>query len=136
MANSSILGGEHAAPHPRGTDVDALGPSDSSDSGSDVQTDRRRSALPDAASEGALPIPHGSTSDAAGTGERASADASAPQVDADILPTRVGTLPQDALDAAVSSDDPHMAAAHELASGDDSDAEDAEDPDTQDDERA
>jgi len=36
MSNSSILGGEHAPHHPAGTDVDALGPSDTSDSGSDV----------------------------------------------------------------------------------------------------
>jgi hypothetical protein len=133
MANSSILGGEHTPARPRGTDVDALGPSDTSDSGSDVQTDRNRSALPDAGSEGALPIPHDSTSDSAGTGERASADAMNPHTDADLLPDRVGTLPQDALDAAISIDDPVAASADELATDDETDAEDDE---TQDDERA
>jgi len=93
MANSSILGGAPAPAEPTGKDVDALGPSDSSDSGSDVQTDLNRSAMPDEASEGAFPIAHGSTSDAAGTGERAAADPAAPVVDADLLPDRTGTLP-------------------------------------------
>jgi len=124
MATSSILGGARAPARPRGTDVDALGPSDSSDSGSDVQTDFHRAALPDAASEGALPIAHGSTTDAAGTGERGSADPSERQSDADLLPDRRGILPQDALDVAVSLQDPHAAALDELAADEDSDAED------------
>ena len=68
MATSSILGGKRAPADPKGKDVDALGPSDSSDSGSDVQTDRHRTALPDEGSEGAYPIAHDSTTDAAGTG--------------------------------------------------------------------
>ncbi|MDM0022700.1 hypothetical protein [Variovorax saccharolyticus] len=126
MANSSILGGARAPARPKGTEVDALGPSDSSDSGSDVQTDLHRAALPDAASEGALPIAHDSTSDAAGTGERASADPSGPRADADVLPDRLGVVPQDALDVAVSLDDPDAAALDELAAGEDSDAEDDE----------
>lgn len=124
MANSSILGGLHAPSRPRGTDVDALGPSDSSDSGSDVHTDSNRSALPDDALDGALPTLHGSTSDTGGTGERASADASAVQDDADVLPDRVGTFPGDALDAAVSIDDPEAAAPGELAISEDDDAND------------
>jgi hypothetical protein len=124
MANSSILGGEHVPARPRGTDVDALGPSDSSDSGSDVQADRNRSALPDEGSEGALPISHESSSDAAGTGERGPADASAPHADADILPDRIGTFSQDALDTAVSLDDPEAASPDELATGGVDDAED------------
>jgi hypothetical protein len=133
MANSSILGGDHPPARPQGTDVDALGPSDTSDSGSDVQTDLGRLALPDATSEGALPISHDSTSDAAGTGERASADASAPHNDPDVLPDRVGKLPQDALDAAVSAEDPDAAWPDALATANYSDAEDDE---TQDGERA
>lgn len=123
MANSSILGGEHPPSRPRGTDVDALGPSDSSDSGSDVQADYHHTAIPDDALEGALPISHRSTSDVAGTGERASADASAPRPDADLLPDRVG-IPADALEVAVSLDDPEAATADELAVAEDSDDDD------------
>ncbi|RZL92692.1 MAG: hypothetical protein EOP82_09555 [Variovorax sp.] len=132
MATSSILGGERAPARPRGTDVDALGPSDTSDSGSDVQSERNRSALPDGATEGALAISHGSTSDAGGTGERASADASSPRSDGDVLPDRVATVPLDALDAADSIDDPDAAAPDELAAED----HDAEDDEAQDDDRA
>ncbi|MEJ7687364.1 MAG: hypothetical protein WKG52_10435 [Variovorax sp.] len=118
MAASSILGGDHAPSHPPGTDVDALGPSDTSDSGSDVQTDGNRLAIGEA-SEGAFPIAHGSDSDAAGTGERASADPAAPDEDRDILPDRIGMDPTDALDAAVSVDDPTAASVDELAATED-----------------
>ncbi|MDM0109332.1 hypothetical protein QTH97_30680 [Variovorax sp. J22R24] len=127
MANSSILGGEHAPARRRGTDVDALGPSDTSDSGSDVQSDRGRSALPDDTLQGAPAILHGSSTDAAGTGERASAGASTLRPDADVLPDRVGTVPQDALDAAVSMDDPAAASPDELAATGEDDAQDDED---------
>ncbi|SFM10278.1 hypothetical protein [Variovorax sp. OV329] len=93
MANSSILGGARAPTVPSGKDIDSLGPSDTSDSGSDVQVDGNRSALPDEGSEGALPIAHDSTGDAAGTGERASADSKSPELDADLLPDRTGVIP-------------------------------------------
>ncbi|MEJ8859786.1 hypothetical protein WKW79_34895 [Variovorax robiniae] len=126
MSNSSILGGEHAPTHPAGTDVDALGPSDTSDSGSDVQTERNHSALPDEGAEGAFPISHDSSSDAGGTGERASAEADAPDTDADILPDRIGTVPQDAMDVALSIDDPAPASVEELAASEDDDEEDGE----------
>ena len=116
MATSSILGGQRAPVQPGGTDVDALGPSDSSDSGSDVQTDRNRAVLPDESAEGALPIAHGSTTDAAGTGERASADPAAPRDDADVLPDRVGALPPG---TSGEIDDPGAASADELASEED-----------------
>ena len=97
MANSSILGGMPAPAQPPGKDMDALGPSDSSDSGSDVQTDLNHAALPDAAAEGALSIAHGSTTDAAGTGERASADPVPPVADADLLPDQtLSSNPDDA----------------------------------------
>ena len=120
MANSSILGGEHAPRKPRGTDVDALGPSDSSDSGSDVQTDRNRTAMPDESAEGALPIAHGTDTDASGTGERASAEAPAPEEDADILPDRIGTVPYDVGEVTDAVDDPAAASAGELAEDGDS----------------
>lgn len=87
MANSSILGGAPAPADPSGKSIDALGPSDSSDSGSDVQGELNHEALPEEG-EGALPISHESTSDAAGTGERASVDAVPPSMDADLLPQR------------------------------------------------
>jgi hypothetical protein len=132
MATSSILGGEHAPSEPRGTDVDSLGPSDTSDSGSDVQTDRSRSAVPDGSAEGALPISHGTDTDAEGTGERASADATGSADDADILPDRIGTVPYDVGEVTDAVDDPAAATAGELAqetddldTGDDED--DAED---------
>jgi hypothetical protein len=134
MASSSILGGEHAPPEPRGTDVDSLGPSDTSDSGSDVQTDRRRSAVPDGIAEGALPISHGSDTDSTGTGERASADPTAASDDADILPDRIGTVPYDVGEVTDAVDDPTSATAGELAedtdeagNGDENDEEDEED---------
>ena len=117
MATSSILGGKRAPADPKGKDVDALGPSDSSDSGSDVQTDRHRTALPDEGSEGAYPIAHDSTTDAAGTGERASADPVRSRADADILPDRTGTLPPA---TQRRSDDPDAAGADELADEDES----------------
>lgn len=88
MATSSILGGERPPEEPKGTDVDSLGPSDTSDSGSDVRTSRERSAIPEDAAEGAVPIAHESSTDAEGTGERASADAPPSAPDADILPDR------------------------------------------------
>lgn len=130
MAKSSILGGEHAPSRPRGTDVDSLGPSDSSDSGSDVQTDRNRSAMPDESAEGALPISHGTDTDAAGTGERASADPAAPMEDADILPDRIGTVPLEVGEVTDAVDDPTAASTEELA--DDTDDLDAQDEDSED----
>ena len=52
----------------------ALGPSDSSDSGSDVQGERPMATSPDNPAEwGGLPSQKGSDSDAMGTGERAGA---------------------------------------------------------------
>ena len=126
MPTSSILGGEHAPTTPKGTDIDALGPSDSSDSGSDVQTDFNLLAMPDEASRGAYPIVHASSADAAGTGERASADPSVLREDSDILPDRIGTFPTDAMEAAISIDDPEAVNVDELAVSQDSE-EDYED---------
>lgn len=95
MANSSILGGTRAPETPAGKDIDSLGPSDSSDSGSDVQSDAPGNASADEAegAEGALSTAHGSTGDAAGTGERASSDPRQPVLDNDLLPDRIGQIP-------------------------------------------
>lgn len=88
MATSSILGGERPPIEPRGTDDDSLGPSDSSDSGSD----------------------------ALGTGDRASAEAGLEEpTNADILPDRIGVFPDDAHEASSAVDDPDAASVDELA---------------------
>ena len=76
MARSSILGGERAAVHSSGRGADLLGPSDSSDSGSD--------------SIGELgPDQMDSDTDRNGTGERASADLRDSGSGVDILPDHV-----------------------------------------------
>jgi hypothetical protein len=73
MATSSILGGDRVPTAPSGTDMASLGPSNSSDSGSD--------------SVGALgPEELDSDSDAGGTGERASVDPLMAGNGFDILP--------------------------------------------------
>ena len=72
MANSSILGGEKAPAQAQGRGADALGPSDSSDSGSDVQGERRGIAG-ETGDAGGVPAELGSDTDAAGTGERGGA---------------------------------------------------------------
>jgi hypothetical protein len=104
MATSSILGGDHPPMEPKGTDVDSLGPSDTSDSGSDVRTSRERTAIPEDAAEGAIPIAHDSSTDAEGTGEGASADAPPPEPDAGIVPE--------------SPDDPYAGRPDQLADAD------------------
>jgi hypothetical protein len=100
MATSSIRGGERTPARPHGTDVDALGPSDSSDSGSDVQLQRRMPTAPDAPDElGAVTARRDSTTDASGTGERASAAGDAESADgADIAPRGVENLADDSGD--------------------------------------
>lgn len=74
MARSSILGGDLAPKQASGNDTDVLGPSDSSDSGSDIQGEPGLEGNYDR--EGRLGAGHtdqGSDSDRAGTGERGSA---------------------------------------------------------------
>lgn len=112
MSIDPLLGGSRAPAHAPGKDIDALGPSDTSDSGSDVQIDLRRTSL-DEGSEGALPIAHDSTSDSAGTGESASADPAPPEIDADLLPDRTGQLPGE------DTDDLDVATADSLADDED-----------------
>lgn len=90
MATSSILGGERVAPRADGRDVDSLGPSDSSDSGSDVRGERRMPTDPDNPGElGATPSRPDTSTDALGTGERAAAGADGPDDGADIAPDHV-----------------------------------------------
>ena len=74
MSKSSLLGGERAAKYAPGNDVSALGPSDSSDSGSDVQGEHSVRGEGEHADQlGSLIIDTASDSDSSGTGERASA---------------------------------------------------------------
>jgi len=90
MTNSSFLGGERAARYAKGRDIDALGPSDSSDSGSDVQGERSLRGQGDHADElGSLVVGTGNDSDASGTGERASATGRDVPDGSDIMPDRV-----------------------------------------------
>lgn len=92
MATSSILGGERAPLTPAGRGTDALGPSDSSDSGSDVQGERGFDALDDGQIGGDRADLR-SDSDASGTGERGSAVHDSDIVEgADIAPDRVGAI--------------------------------------------
>ena len=74
MARSSIYGAERAPARAPGRDTDALGPSDTSDSGSDVQGEPDlEGAGDDEERLGAVHTDRSSDSDSAGTGERGSA---------------------------------------------------------------
>jgi hypothetical protein len=110
MASSSIRGGERTPAQPSGTDVDRLGPSDSSDSGSDVQMQRRMPTRPDTPDElGALPAHRGSTSDAQGTGERASAAGDAEDRDGDdIVPDQTEDIGADTGEAGGAEDETEL----------------------------
>ena len=127
MAQSSILGGERAPVNPAGRDTDALGPSDSSDSGSDVQGERGFDAL-DPGQIGGDRADLGTDSDALGTGERGSAVHDTDIVEgADIAPDRIGVFPgagggDDRADDGAATDIDSLAADDEAADGD----EDAE----------
>jgi hypothetical protein len=74
MAKSSLLGIDRAPAMPAGRDIDARGPSDTSDSGSDIQGELDLGADAVGLPRGlALPIEHKGDTDAEGTGERGSA---------------------------------------------------------------
>jgi hypothetical protein len=92
MATSSITGADRVPTQPKGRDVEALGPSDSSDSGSDVQGELDLASPIDLDSPvyGTVQPGLDSDSDSGGSGERGAA---LPDEDAregsDILPDRV-----------------------------------------------
>jgi len=89
MATSSILGGDRPPTQSSGRDTDALGPSDSSDSGSDIQGERGFDALDDG-EIGAERVDQGSDTDAEGTGERGPAVLDRSVVEgADIAPDHI-----------------------------------------------
>ena len=115
MATSSILGGTKLPEEISGKDLQTLGPSDNSDSGSDAV-----GAYGDDAMSG--------DSDAAGTGERASAGGENNQANADILPDHVEQVASvDAdidLDGGAGDDFNDLGEVEELAGdGDELDAE-------------
>jgi len=90
MTNSSFLGGERAARYAQGKDIDALGPSDTSDSGSDVQGEFSVRGEGEHADElGSLVVNTANDSDSSGTGERASATGRDGPDGADIMPDHV-----------------------------------------------
>jgi hypothetical protein len=89
MATSSILGGDRQPSQSSGRDIDALGPSDTSDSGSDIQGERGFDAL-DEGEVGGNRVDADSDTDAQGTGERGPAVQDRSIVEgADIAPDHV-----------------------------------------------
>ena len=100
MARSSITGGERAPQQARGRDTDTLGPSDTSDSGSDIQgASRLKTDAEEGELGGATPVETDSDSDSMGTGERGSAVPGRGRDDADIRPDRIARS-KDVLDSA------------------------------------
>ena len=130
MATSSILGGVRAPVQSPGRDTDALGPSDSSDSGSDVQGERAFDAL-DEGEMGGDRANLSSDTDASGTGERGAAVYDGEVVEgADIAPDRIGAFgDRDTADPADAFEDRQGQDIDSLSSDDD-------DNDTLDDEDA
>jgi hypothetical protein len=130
MSQSSILGGERAPQQAPGRDAETLGPSDSSDSGSDIHGATRMKTEPEEGLEagGATPVVEDSDTDAAGTGERAEAVPEGARDGADIAPDRIARS-KDALDSAESITDNDDAiealAADDSDDGDDEDFDDA-----------
>ncbi len=103
MSQSSILGGDRAPRQADGRGSDVLGPSDTSDSGSDIQgATRFKTDTAEGEMGGATPIETGSDSDSMGTGERAEAVPEGARDGADIAPDKIARS-QDALDAADAS---------------------------------
>ena len=126
MSQSSILGGDRAPQQATGRDADMLGPSDTSDSGSDIQGATRLKTEPEEGEEtgGATPIVEDSDTDSGGTGERAEAVPEGARDGADIAPDRIAES-KDALDSAdsISGEDDSIEAL----------ADDREDEDDEDD---
>ena len=126
MSQSNILGGERAPQHAKGRDAEVLGPSDTSDSGSDIQgASRLKTDAQEGDLGGATPIDGDSDSDSMGTGERRSAVPGSGRDGADIAPDRIASS-KDALDSAesIGGDDDSIEALAADESEDDSEDED------------
>ncbi|MEO7338559.1 MAG: hypothetical protein ABIV63_18445 [Caldimonas sp.] len=122
MAQSSILGGERAPVNSKGRDTDALGPSDSSDSGSDVQGERGFDAL-DTGEIGGDRADLSSDTDSAGTGERGSAVHDTDIVEgADVAPDRIGRFEKPSKETTDEGlDDPDLVDIDALVADDETD---------------
>ena len=124
MSQSSILGGERAAQQAKGRSAETLGPSDTSDSGSDiVGATRLKTDAEEGELGGATPVDLDSDSDASGTGERAEAVPEGARDGADIGPDRIASS-KDAMDSAdnIGDDDSIEALADEsVEDGEDED---------------
>ncbi len=96
MAYSSILGGDPAPAQPSGRSSDLLGPSDSSDTGSDALGTQEIHA----------------DSDGSGTGERGAVSGADAQIGADIAPDRIVRA-----DGSADEDDEDLGAAIENGPG-------------------
>ena len=108
MATSSILGGDRPPTQSSGRDTDALGPSDTSDTGSDIQGERGFDAL-DEGEIGAERVDQGSDTDAEGTGERGPAVLRSGTVEgADIAPDHIEGGDADAESADAIDDDARL----------------------------
>ena len=118
MATSSLTGDHSSAEDNADDDTRILGPSDSSDSGSDTLGQRAYLAQPDDSLGGVALEPLEGGSDASGTGERADVEGAAPSDGADILPDRVIGPGGGAFD---------VAAAHARTGGLAADGDDADD---------
>jgi hypothetical protein len=124
MSHSSILGGERAPQQARGRDAETLGPSDTSDSGSDIQgASRLKTDAEEGELGGATPVSNESDSDSMGTGERAEAVPEGARDGADIAPDRIASS-KDALDSAesISGDDDSIEGLVDESQDDDDDA--------------
>ena len=127
MSQSSILGGERAPKQAKGRGADVLGPSDTSDSGSDIRgATRLKTDTEEGEMGGATPVDVDSNSDAMGTGERASAVPDGARDGADISPDRIARS-KDALDSAesITGDDDSIESLADEESDDEADDDDA-----------
>ncbi|RZI80184.1 MAG: hypothetical protein EOP38_23275 [Rubrivivax sp.] len=138
MARSSILGTEQAPTNASGRDADLLGPSDSSDSGSDIQGELHLETGGDdfesraAAISGAGNTDPLSDSDTGGTGERGSAVPEHIREGGDIGPDRIILSGEEALESdpdLVGIDDPEAVDIDNLVQDEeDSEEENPDDP--------
>ncbi|HEX4459917.1 MAG TPA: hypothetical protein VIA18_18195 [Polyangia bacterium] len=127
MSQSSIMGGDRAPQQAKGRSAETLGPSDTSDSGSDIQgASRLKTDAEEGDLGGATPVDSDSDSDSGGTGERASAVPGAGRDGADIGPDRIARS-QDALDSAdnIGGDDDSIDALADESADDGDEDEDA-----------
>ncbi|MDI1260633.1 hypothetical protein [Aquabacterium sp.] len=141
MAKSSIFGTHQAPRHAPGHDADALGPSDSSDSGSDIQGELHLETddfeTLSAAISGAGNTALTSDTDAGGTGERGSAVPEHIREGGDISPDRVILSGEEALETnpdLVSIDDPEGVDLENLVADEEYSEENEEEQDEDEDE--